>query len=62
MEYQIVSGNNASELQTNVVALIALGWRPLGGVSVCYAAPFIDPTGRGRSIDGGLGFFQAMTK
>lgn len=34
MEYKVLTGGNAAELERTVMAWIAMGWEPLGGVSV----------------------------
>lgn len=61
MEYKLIEEWNGIEhFEADIAARIADGWKPLGGVSVLYKAPYTTPNG---DVDwGGLAYLQAMVK
>jgi Domain of unknown function (DUF1737) len=61
MEYQIVKKTEASELQQEVNALIAKGWKPLGGIAISFGR-IRNPESSYKSWIEVLFHVQAMTR
>lgn len=54
LDYKILQREQAHELEAEVVELLRLGWKPIGGVAVTR-----DPDGESRT---GMLYTQAMLK
>lgn len=57
MEYRILTGRTPTELELEVTEFIALGWRPLGGLTVAKTRTAVGPTDYKHLI-----YAQAMTR
>ena len=63
MEYKFVSESRGEVLELSVNNLIALGWAPLGGVSVCVVHSAIENERKGHTEhETEWCYAQAMTR